>query len=285
MIRLLEKNFPDHQIIPFAYDWRFDLIEVSKELDSVIKKLRESKVKSISAIGHSMGGYLLAYYLRFGTQEADKAQENWSGRASISKTVFMGSPFRGSTAIFKNMVRGVNFYFNKRLLPKETVASIPSSYYLLPEHHREIFEPHLWAKRNIGLFNQGLHPKTKEKRLAFTAKYLGRANRFQQLVLSPTQTKDTGKNLNVIGTGRKTHGSYLYAENVNHYAFFTKEVKALGEKAAIVAEGDVAVTISSATMPDAYTSTTKEIRSTFEHSLLFCDAKVQTEMIDFLKEE
>ncbi|MCA9500964.1 MAG: alpha/beta hydrolase, partial [Nitrospira sp.] len=71
--RLRVSKHSGGEVIPFTYDWRGDLMEAVHSLDALIQRLRDQGKKDISVVAHSMGGLIVSYYLRYGTQDIDTA--------------------------------------------------------------------------------------------------------------------------------------------------------------------------------------------------------------------
>ena len=98
--------------------------------------------KDISIVAHSMGGLIVSYYLRYGTQDIESAVENWKGAEDLQRVVLAGVPFLGVMNSFRNMNFGVTVGWNSSLLSSEAYASFPASYYTLPvADSDELFTP------------------------------------------------------------------------------------------------------------------------------------------------
>ena len=121
-----------HQVVPFAYDWRKDLVEAAGELHALVEKLRAAGVPSISLAAHSMGGLVATYYLGYGNQGVENARLDWRGAKRIERALYLGTPFRGAMSILRNLQHGTGYPWNPELLEPATVASFPASYQLLP---------------------------------------------------------------------------------------------------------------------------------------------------------
>ena len=72
---------PDYHI--FSYDWRRDLVEAAHQLHFFLESLAEARGDPharFNLIGHSMGGLVARYYLRYGTAEpTPEARITWAG--------------------------------------------------------------------------------------------------------------------------------------------------------------------------------------------------------------
>lgn len=130
--RLRVSNYASREVIPFSYDWRGDLMEAVRSLDALIRRLRGERKKDISIVAHSMGGLIVSYYLRYGTQDIDTAVETWKGAEELNRVVLAGVPFLGAMNSFRNMNNGATVGWNSSLLSAEAYSSFPASYYTLP---------------------------------------------------------------------------------------------------------------------------------------------------------
>src|SRR3954466_5247987 len=72
--------------IPFAYDWRQDVLESGRQLCEFLAKL---PAKRIQVVAHSMGGFVTWACLSKDPEVA----------ARVTKVVFAGTPFRGGPGI------------------------------------------------------------------------------------------------------------------------------------------------------------------------------------------
>ena len=74
----------------FAYDWRRDLVESARRLDETLEALAEARGDPdtrFNVVGHSMGGLIARYYLRYGTAEpADGRARHLGGGAAHPAT-------------------------------------------------------------------------------------------------------------------------------------------------------------------------------------------------------
>lgn len=118
--------------IPVGYDWRQDIRETAAHLGAVIDRLaaqRGGQLK-VNLIGHSMGGLIALYYLRYGSDVTAK-EVTWSGARYVNRVVFVGTPFRGAPGIFKDFMVGTPSGLNHSLLSKEAVFTFPAAYQLM----------------------------------------------------------------------------------------------------------------------------------------------------------
>lgn len=302
IIEDLKKSFPGSQIIPFAYDWREDLVDNADRLSSLVNALTEKKAPSISIVAHSMGGLIATHYLAYGDSKTNKDREiTWAGAVKVPKVVLMGVPFGGVMSIFRNMQYGANFLWNKNILQADTVSSFPASYYLIPRFQTKIFntektslnvnlfDPQIWIKANLGLMRpQNLSQETKNARARFTAEMLDKSLKFSDHIqLGQNYTypmPKTSKVLNIVGQGIPTLDGGYYDKNNNKFLFFKNEIEANNLSLDLIqSDGDGTVTLASAETPLAMHSATTKLITNYRHDKLFTDPKIMEAIIGFLR--
>ncbi len=125
---------PDYHI--FSYDWRRDLVEAARALHEDLEALAEARGDPrarFNVIGHSMGGLVARYYLRFGTAEpAEDAPVTWAGASRIENLVLVAVPNAGSVHSFEAVLNGNRVGFSYTTLSAHVIARMPSIYQLLP---------------------------------------------------------------------------------------------------------------------------------------------------------
>jgi hypothetical protein len=168
-LRRIRKNavsvgIPEQNVLVFSYDWRADPISILKEFDRFVENLEDrSDVRpEISIVAHSMGAWLVSYWLRYGNQSPQTAQEIWDGLKRIKRTALFAAPFRGTLSVFRNSFWGAPGLPSPTLLSADKIASFPSTFYLAPSKAdfyfndgkpRSLFlrDPDLWIKQGWGL--------------------------------------------------------------------------------------------------------------------------------------
>ena len=94
----------------FPYDWRRDISEHAVALDALVNRAVDRVVEGkgvprdsvkLDMMGHSMGGLVLRYYLRYGTQplpeDGSLPPLTWAGAKHARRVIIAGSPNSGST--------------------------------------------------------------------------------------------------------------------------------------------------------------------------------------------
>lgn len=164
----------------FDYDWRRDISENASRLDALIRSAAEAtkaqrlaegnnRPVKIDVVAHSMGGLVLMYYLRYGTQplpeDGSLPPLSWAGAERVGNAVLVGTPSGGSVLALKQLVEGVSY---SPIVPEyrpAIIGTMPALYQLLPRvRHRRIvdaqtgqpidfFNVETWEKYKWGLVN------------------------------------------------------------------------------------------------------------------------------------
>lgn len=133
----------------FAYDWRRDLVESARRLDETLEALAEARGDAdtrFNIVGHSMGGLVARYYLRYGTAEPDPgAPVTWAGARRIRNLILVAVPNGGAVHALEALLLGNRVGLSYTTLASQVVTRMPSVYQLLPpagasglvDHHGE----------------------------------------------------------------------------------------------------------------------------------------------------
>jgi pimeloyl-ACP methyl ester carboxylesterase len=120
----------------FTYDWRRDLVEAARRLDAMLETLaneRGDPDARFNVVGHSMGGLVARYYLRYGTAEPrDDQPVTWAGARRIRNLVIVATPSGGSIASLEGLLYGSRVGLSYTTLAAPVIASMPAVYQLLP---------------------------------------------------------------------------------------------------------------------------------------------------------
>jgi pimeloyl-ACP methyl ester carboxylesterase len=120
----------------FAYDWRRDLVESVRELDRTLEAMAEARDDPdarFNLIGHSMGGLIARYYLRYGTAEPrDGAPVTWAGARRIQNLALVAVPNGGGIHALEVLLYGNKVGLSQTTLAVPVIARMPSVYQLLP---------------------------------------------------------------------------------------------------------------------------------------------------------
>ena len=104
----------------FTYDWRRDLIESVRRLDEQLERLADAwgdPDMRFNLVGHSMGGLLLRYYLRYGTAEPiPGAPVTWAGAKRVASAVLIATPNAGTILALDGLLNGNRVGFSTTTL-------------------------------------------------------------------------------------------------------------------------------------------------------------------------
>jgi hypothetical protein len=158
------------------YDWRRDEGGGGRRLDEIIRGAAEATRRArgtdepvrVDVVAHSMGGMVLLYYLRYGTQElpvdGSLPPVTWAGAANVGNAIIVGTPSAGSVLALRQLVQGVRYAPIAPYYRPAVVGSMPAVYQLLPRdrHARvvdaatgepvgSLFDVATWEKYEWGL--------------------------------------------------------------------------------------------------------------------------------------
>lgn len=159
------------------YDWRRDISEQAAALEAMILEaqdinrealgLNEDEPLKVDVIAHSMGGLVLRYYLRYGTQElpddGSLPEVTWEGAQNVRQAILIGTPNSGAVNALSQLIDGLNL---NPLFPNYRPAllgTMPAIYQLLPRSRHmtvidqetdealDIFDIGVWERYGWGL--------------------------------------------------------------------------------------------------------------------------------------
>lgn len=118
----------------FTYDWRRDIVEAARRLDETLERLADERgdpEARFHVIGHSMGGLVARYYLRYGGAEPG-GPVTWAGARRLRTLVLVATPSGGSIASLDAVLNGSRVGLSTTTLASSVVASMPAIFALLP---------------------------------------------------------------------------------------------------------------------------------------------------------
>ncbi len=168
----------------FFYDWRKDVVENSRRLDTFLAETagyvaEEDKKRGIrrkelrfDVVAHSYGGLIARYYLRYGAADVCKNDDlprvDWRGSRYISRLILLGAPNTGSAEAFQSLLKGWKYSWLMPRFQPALIATFPSVYQLLPRPRHKIFtdasgstvevdlyDVDFWEQNNLGIFSAG----------------------------------------------------------------------------------------------------------------------------------
>lgn len=120
----------------FTYDWRRDMVEAARRLHELLERLAEERGDPdarFNVIGHSMGGMVARYYLRYGTAEpAENQPITWAGARRIRNLVIVATPNAGAVHALEALLYGSRVGLSYTTLAAPVISRMPAVYQLLP---------------------------------------------------------------------------------------------------------------------------------------------------------
>lgn len=166
----------------FGYDWRRDLPHNAAMLDKFITEKKAYLQKEygkyygiknydvqFDIIGHSMGGLLSRYYLRYGKADlpADGSipKPTWAGSKHLDKVLIVGTPNGGYLDTILEMVSGMRIETGTPMVNPAILGTWATYYQMMPPTSTrsvvyaddpngegvDIFDPKVWEKLKWGL--------------------------------------------------------------------------------------------------------------------------------------
>ncbi len=213
----------------FDYDWRLDNAGNARRLGAFIEEktaycrderrrrgLPEREIR-FDLIAHSMGGVLLRYYLRYGSQplpEDDSLPElTWDGARHVERAILVAPPNGGAVKAALNLIQGVRHGPGLPFYDSVLNGTFAAPYQLLPRARHgnavdagdparrvDLLEPELWERAGWGLASREQDellqwllpdvPDASERRdlaLAYLRSMLRRAGQFQRALDRPAE--------------------------------------------------------------------------------------------------
>jgi pimeloyl-ACP methyl ester carboxylesterase len=184
------------------YDWRRDLVEsarfLGERLDAIAAALGDPGAR-FHLLGHSMGGLVVRYYLRFGGAEPDEAV-TWAGARRVASAVLVATPNGGALPALGAILQGSRVGMSYTTLAASVVARMPSVYQLLPPMgtrplldatgrslDHELLAPETWERFGWRPFGPAVDERLSAER-AFVRAALARARAFHAALERPPGT-------------------------------------------------------------------------------------------------
>ena len=129
----------EERLYVLAYDWRQDNIQAVRALDALIDQIRRDygdPQLRVDVIGHSMGGLIVRYYERYGTDDVMDGNAfpvTGAGVSKLRRIVLLSVPNQGAVAALHSFLTGYRVWLSR--LPTEGIATMPAMYQLLPHLH------------------------------------------------------------------------------------------------------------------------------------------------------
>ncbi len=256
-ITVLQKQISQNtDLILFHYDWRQDLMLTIEKLIILIEQIARDKQSQIDIICHSLGGLITSYLM------------NSSIAETIRQVFFVAVPFQGTLKALLDLMYGTKLGLNKTLLSKESMASFPSIYYLLPRYaaatpNHSFYDINTWKKFNLCSL------ASRDNHLKFVETQLNKANSFYNKLENTSH--EFCKKTKYIFINNLTHSTPTSIE-------FGLENKILSSK------GDGSVIYSSLQIPDYFKKFNHEIYHIDKpHAQSFRDSQLIKIILDKLR--
>lgn len=238
----IDKDFPENtpevradrsrpgNLYVWYYDWRRDNVETGCLLADLVESIRAATgARRVLLVGHSMGGVVIRYYLRYGGRDVLRGRDcpigngdrhariNRPGSEAVAGAVFLGVPHRGSALAFRTLVSDFILWRVVRVALREPVFSMPSAWQMLPRGRTDgmvpllvegggggvrdvhLYTPRTWTERRW-IFSDWSDPA----RGAFLEAMLERARAFQRSLDGANSAEAKTPRLNVYSTCRPT---------------------------------------------------------------------------------
>lgn len=199
------------QFYEFAYDWRQDNLVTVRKLDAFIEQIRRDygdPALKVDVIAHSMGGLVVRYYERYGTDDvldSNVFPVSGAGVAKLRRIVLLGTPNQGTVTAVHSFLNGYRVALSR--LPTEGVATMPAMYQLFPHPAVEwlvnmrgepleydLFDVDTWRRHQWSIFDHSVRRRTAGNPEVWPApavferwfeKWLERARRFTWSLMVP----------------------------------------------------------------------------------------------------
>ena len=188
----------------YTYDWRRDLVEaaggLARRLEGLAHAMDEPNAR-FHLVGHSMGGLVVRWYLRYGAAEPDaKSPVTWAGARRAASVVLTATPNAGSIPALGAILSGERVGLSHTTLAASVVSRMPAVYQLLPpagtrplvdlagkDVESDLHDPATWERWGWGPF--GRKDKATASERSFVKAALDRARAFHAGLARVPETK------------------------------------------------------------------------------------------------
>jgi len=188
----------------YTYDWRRDLVEsalgLALRLEGLAREMGDPAAR-FHLVGHSMGGLVARYFLRYGGAEpSEGAPVTWAGAPRVASLVLAAVPNSGSIPALGAVLSGERVGLSHTTLAAAVVSRMPSIYQLLPhpgtqplvDPHgkpldRDLLLPDTWERFGWGPFAPATDDRLAAER-AFLVAALERARAFRSALVREAET-------------------------------------------------------------------------------------------------
>jgi pimeloyl-ACP methyl ester carboxylesterase len=193
----------------FTYDWRRCIADSARQLGEYLDELakrRGDPEARFNLIGHSMGGLVARYYLRYGDAEpACGLPVTWAGARRIANLILVATPSGGSIPALDALLHGDRVGFSSTTLASDVIGRMPAIYELLPPPEArplvvpgegpqaaDLLDPALWERHGWGPYAPAARARgsdgSRAEEKAFLAAVLERARLVRDALAAAPQT-------------------------------------------------------------------------------------------------
>lgn len=182
----------------FTYDWRRDLVESARRLGDYLDALavaRREPDARFNIVGHSMGGLIARYYLRYGDAEPG-GPVTWAGARRISQLILVATPNAGSIFSLDAALNGNPVGMSNTTLAARVIAHMPAIYQLMPPRGAhplvdargepldvDLHDAATWQRFGWGPFRPGAEASDEDR--AFITALIDHARAFHRAMAQP----------------------------------------------------------------------------------------------------
>jgi pimeloyl-ACP methyl ester carboxylesterase len=250
----------------FSYDWRRDLSESACRLHETLEALAEARGDPdarFDVVGHSMGGLVARYYLRYGGVELDEARQvTWAGARRIRNLILVAVPNAGGIHALEALLYGSRVGLSYTTLAPSVVAGMPSVYQLLPPPgvsalldpggepmDVDLFDAGVWERFGWGPFAPGLRRTEMEERehstyVDFVTAALARGRALHEALARPAPAPCPTRVVLLAGDGLPTLARAIMTDDHGPPVRFEAATRAEADR--MFEAGDGRVTCASA---------------------------------------
>lgn len=196
----------------FTYDWRQDNVATARRFDEFIEQIRRDygdPELRMDVIAHSMGGLIVRYYQRYGTEDVldgNTFPVTGAGAGKLRRVVLLGVPNQGATLAIHKFLNGYQVGISR--LPIEGVATMPGLFQFFPNPavnwvvtvdgkplKIDLFDVETWRQYRWSIFDDRVRRRIVQQPDVYPApevferwfeKRLERARRFAWSLMVPT---------------------------------------------------------------------------------------------------
>lgn len=278
-LKRLKLLLPYHQIIPFGYDWRIDLFDSIQRLNQQVHQLKKHGYNDIDIIAHSMGGMIVAYWLKYGISVASSSNPTWDGARLVKHIIFAGVPFCGTSMALWYALQGNPVGLNRQLLSPTTVATFASAYQMIPKTSH----PTLYAEQTHNAIDLFDIKEWSKQELAHPIMHIPGALSFIEQQLKLGLTIKTGiqqkssvpkdidlKILNLSSSGYKTLDQISWSKEKHTLIWPTSSGKIASTiTRQSLTDGDGIVTNESSILPESFQTFGETRKVKIRHETFF----------------